>query len=125
MTWFLDEKIQKQIPDFDINHLKQINEFHYFKEYNEHYDLINCIVLQISYESATQQAEIHLKFTNVSSVQIKDLDLTNDSSLYLNIEPLNRGWENINYFVEDYEEDYFSFYCQTVQVIQVVSNESC
>ncbi len=41
MTWFLDEKIQKQIPDFNINYLKQINEFHYFKEYNEHYDLIN------------------------------------------------------------------------------------
>ncbi|MDR7248785.1 hypothetical protein [Bacillus pumilus] len=24
MTWFLDEKIQKQIPDFNINYLKQI-----------------------------------------------------------------------------------------------------
>ncbi|MEK4398389.1 hypothetical protein [Bacillus sp. FSL K6-2860] len=86
--------------------------------------MINCIVLHIPYESSNLQADIQLKFTNVSSVQIKDLDLTNDSSLYLNIEPLNRGWENLNYFVEDYEEDYFSFYCQTVQVIQVVSNES-
>ncbi|MED5224030.1 hypothetical protein M5E03_12190 [Bacillus safensis] len=45
MTWFLDEKIQKQIPDFDISHLKQINEFHYFKEYNEYDDLINCFAL--------------------------------------------------------------------------------
>lgn len=45
MTWFLNEKVQKQTPDFDISLLKQINEFHYFKEYNEHYDLINCIVL--------------------------------------------------------------------------------
>lgn len=42
MTWFLDGKIQKQFPDFDINHLKQINEFHYFKEYNEYDDLTNC-----------------------------------------------------------------------------------
>ncbi|MCY7734996.1 hypothetical protein MHZ96_15495 [Bacillus safensis] len=45
MTWFLDGKIQKQIPDFDISHLKQINEFHYFKEYNEYDDLINCFSL--------------------------------------------------------------------------------
>ncbi|WMT30469.1 hypothetical protein RE735_08060 [Bacillus aerius] len=79
MFWFLYEKIQKQIPDFKINHLKQINEFHYFKEYNEHNDLINCIHLHIPYESATHKADIHLKFTNVSSVQIKDLELTNDS----------------------------------------------
>ncbi|AKC66755.1 hypothetical protein HF326_06905 [Bacillus altitudinis MN12] len=124
MTWFLDEKVQKQIPDFNINHLKQINEFHYFKEYNEHYDLINCIHLHIPYESATHKADIHLKFTNVSSVQIKDLELTNDSSLFLNIQLLDRGWEYLNYFVEDYEEQYFSFYCETIQVIQVVSNES-
>lgn len=34
MTWFLDGKIQKQI-----------NEFHYFKEYNEYDDLINCFAL--------------------------------------------------------------------------------
>lgn len=55
MTWFLDEKVQKQIRDFNINHLKQINEFHYFKEYNEHYDLINCIHLHIPYESEIYQ----------------------------------------------------------------------
>ncbi|MER3126037.1 hypothetical protein ABQG68_11530 [Bacillus pumilus] len=124
MTWFLDEKVQKQIPDFNINHLKQINEFHYFKEYNEHYDLINCIHLHIPYESATHKADIHLKFTNVSSVQIKDLELTNDDHIILNIQLLDRGWEYLNYFVEDYEEQHFSFYCETVQVIQVVSNES-
>ncbi len=124
MTGFLEEKIQKQIPDFDINHLKQINEFHYFKEYNEYYDLINCIVMQIPYESLNLQADIHLKFTNVSSVQIKDLELTNDDYLFLDIQLLDRGWENLNYFVEDYEEQYFSFYCETVQVIQVVSKES-
>ncbi|MGX9291404.1 hypothetical protein ACSLGF_09295 [Bacillus sp. A015] len=118
MAWFLDEKIQNQIPDFDVIHLNQINEFHYFKEYNEHYDLINCIALHIPYESATHQADIHLKFTNVSSVQIKDLDLTNDSSLFLNIQPLDRDWENINYFIEDFEEQSFSFYCQMIQVIQ-------
>ncbi|TYS36733.1 hypothetical protein [Bacillus pumilus] len=124
MTWFLDEKVQKQILDFDTNHLKQINEFHYFKEYNEYYDLINCIVLHIPYESSNLQADIHLKFTNVSSVQIKDLELTNDDYLFLDIQLLDRGWENLNYFVEDYEEQYFSFYCETVQVIQVVSKES-
>ncbi|WP_345807888.1 hypothetical protein [Bacillus pumilus] len=124
MTWFLDEKIQKQIPDFNINYLKQINEFHYFKEYNEHYDLINCIVLHIPYESPNLQADIHLKFTNVASVQIKNLELTNDDHILLDIQFLDRGWENLNYFVEDFEEQYFSFYCQTVQVIQVVSNES-
>ncbi|WP_342496489.1 hypothetical protein [Bacillus sp. FSL K6-3149] len=124
MTWFLNEKIQKQIPDFDISLLKQINEFHYFKEYNEHYDLINCIVLHIPYESPNLQADIHLKFTNVASVQIKNLELTNDDYILLDIQFLDRGWGNLNYFVEDFEEQYFSFYCQTVQVIQVVSNES-
>ncbi|CUB22480.1 MULTISPECIES: hypothetical protein [Bacillus] len=45
MTWILDGKIQNQIPDFDINYLKQINEIHYFKEYNEYDDLINCFAL--------------------------------------------------------------------------------
>lgn len=53
------------------------------------------------------------------------MDLRNDSNFFLDIQPLDRGWENINYFVEDFEEQHFSFYCQTVQVIQVVSNESC
>ncbi|WP_235672119.1 hypothetical protein [Bacillus altitudinis] len=86
--------------------------------------MINCIHLHIPYESATHKADIHLKFTNVSSVQIKDLELTNDSSLFLNIQLLDRGWEYLNYFVEDYEEQNFSFYCETIQVIQVVSNES-
>ncbi|MGD6977471.1 hypothetical protein [Bacillus altitudinis] len=124
MTWFLNEKIQKQIPDFNISHLKQINESHYFKEYNEHYGLINCINLHILYESATHKADIRLKFTSVSSVQIKGLELTNDDHIILNIQFLDRGWENLNYFVEDYEEQYFSFYCETVQVIQVVSKES-
>lgn len=47
MTWFLDEKIRNLIPDFDVNQLNQINEFHHFKGYNEHYGLINCIVLAI------------------------------------------------------------------------------
>ncbi|MGG1697401.1 hypothetical protein, partial [Bacillus zhangzhouensis] len=71
MFWFLDESIQNQNPDFDVNYLNQINEFHYFKEYNEHDDLINCSAQHIPYESAAHQAAIHLKFTNVSSVQIK------------------------------------------------------
>ncbi|MFP7369057.1 hypothetical protein [Bacillus safensis] len=58
MTWFLDEKVRNKSLISNINHLKQINEFHYFKEYNEHYDLINCIHLHIPYESATHKADI-------------------------------------------------------------------
>ncbi|MGG4171573.1 hypothetical protein ABEW20_07280 [Bacillus safensis] len=54
MTWILDGKIQNQIPDFDINHLKQINEIHYFKEYNEYDDLINFLLLHIPYESSIE-----------------------------------------------------------------------
>ena len=49
MTWFLDEKTQKHIPEFEGIHLKHINGFHYFKEYNKYYDLINCIVLHIPF----------------------------------------------------------------------------
>ncbi|EDW20829.1 hypothetical protein BAT_1666 [Bacillus pumilus ATCC 7061] len=36
--------------------------------------------LHIPYESPNLQADIHLKFTNVASVQIKNLELTNDDS---------------------------------------------
>ncbi|MFP3811090.1 hypothetical protein [Bacillus sp. SIMBA_005] len=67
MIEFLDGKIQKQIPDFNINHLVQINEFHYIKEYNEHNDLIYCIDVHNPFESVIQ-ADIHLKFTNLPSV---------------------------------------------------------
>ncbi|KPN15722.1 hypothetical protein AKG37_02550 [Bacillus australimaris] len=49
MAWLLDEKIQQFITGFDFTHLNQINESHYFKEYNEHDDLINCIALRIPY----------------------------------------------------------------------------
>lgn len=56
-------KIQNLILDFYVNPLEQINEFHHFKEYNESYDLINCIALHIPYEFSFVLVYLHICYS--------------------------------------------------------------
>lgn len=120
MDWYLDSKIQKYIRDFDVIHLMQLNEFRYYKDYNEAYEKIKSIELNIPYKNSKENFEIHLKFINVKSIEIKDLDFHEESILSFNISKLNKGWERLNYLVEDFEEQTFKFYCEDYKVLSVL-----
>ncbi|AXC54923.1 hypothetical protein DQ231_19590 [Bacillus spizizenii] len=120
MDWYLDEKIEKKIKDFQITNLKQITNFNYYREYNDFYDVISSIELTLLYEYLKEEYQIKLKFENVSSVELTNLDYGHqDSYLSINIERINNGWEKIKYIVEDYEEQSFRFYCENYKVIGV------
>ncbi|MBU8804535.1 hypothetical protein ABE187_04605 [Bacillus cabrialesii] len=120
MDWYLDEKIEKKIKDFQITNLKQVTNFNYYREYNDFYDVISSIELTLLYEYLKEEYQIKLKFENVSSVELTNLDYGHqDSYLSINIERINNGWEKIKYIVEDYEEQSFRFYCENYKVIGV------
>ncbi|WP_420976500.1 hypothetical protein [Bacillus vallismortis] len=120
MDWYLDEKIEKKIKDFQITNLKQVTNFNYYREYNDFYDVISTIELTLLYEYLKEEYQIKLKFENVSSVELTNLDYGHqDSYLSINIERINNGWEKIKYIVEDYEEQSFRFYCENYKVIGV------
>ncbi|CAI8846642.1 conserved hypothetical protein [Bacillus velezensis] len=120
MDWYLDEKIEKKIKDFQITNLKQVTNFNYYREYNDFYDVISSIELTLLYEYLKEEYQIKLKFENVSSVELTNLDYGHqDSYLSINIERINNSWEKIKYIVEDYEEQSFRFYCENYKVIGV------
>lgn len=59
-----------------------------------------------------------LKFTNVSSLNIRDFSLPFQIQGFEIVSNKSKGWDNsLTYSVRDYEDDKISFYCEDVYLM--------
>lgn len=56
-------------------------------------------------------------FLNVKNIQMKNLDGLLRTHIIVR-DLRDRGLENINYYIKEEEEDMFSFYCSSIEIVR-------
>lgn len=106
---------KRAIGDFDISQLSLLNEFHLIRQNEEctyHLDMV------LESESRTENYALRIRFKHV-----QDLKIDSFGGTYIQITGLSvrniveRGWENKNWEVGDYEQGKISFRCKDVSII--------
>ncbi len=109
--------ITEKVRDFSFADIKCITNFNlsFLKEFNNYNSVLN---IDFIIEGNDNSYLVKFRFHNPQSIIFESGGLYHQVSL--NIRDITeRGWENIKYEVEDYEENNLRFFCSDVEVISI------
>ncbi|GAC43386.1 hypothetical protein [Paenibacillus popilliae] len=117
------QKVLDKKHDFDVRQLKFITSLNYYIDINSEFEDVSyldiCFVLDSNISS--EKMDILIKFTNVSSLEIKDFGGAYNQILGFEIIDYGRnGWEKANrFFINDYENSIIKFNCESIEILSV------
>ncbi|MCP6680749.1 hypothetical protein [Bacillus nakamurai] len=110
MEWHKHEKVTRMLPDAPDSF--ELTEFTFYTGYNEYYDKMPVFELKLS----DGKYDAVLRFEDVCSARLDDLESI--TGIYLDISPIDSGWERLRYYVDD-QKNSISFYCGKWDVLDV------
>ncbi|WNS82250.1 hypothetical protein RRU94_16055 [Domibacillus sp. DTU_2020_1001157_1_SI_ALB_TIR_016] len=111
------ELITDKVQSFsfaDITYIKNFN-LSFLKEFNVHSSVLD---IDFIVEGKDNRYLVQFRFHNPQNIHFESGGFYHQISL--NIDDITeRGWENMKYEVEDYEDNALSFFCAEVEVISI------
>lgn len=116
------DKILELEPDFRWNAVKELVSIKFDLAENEFFEQIAVLEIIFSVAcSAGNDVEMKVKFVNVTDVSFKNLGKCNQILGFEIVENNDRGWEECcRYQVNDYENSILRFYCEKIEVVDVL-----
>ncbi|MBC1500741.1 HEAT repeat domain-containing protein [Listeria weihenstephanensis] len=114
------EKMCSEVPEFKLCHLNTMQKFtHEVLELPPYYEQKPCLTTQFLYWSKDKRAyDLDIRFIGVSSLK---LEMYGDWQLH-DIQIRAEAIEEIQFYVDDYEDKSISFYCERIEYLGVKEN---
>lgn len=118
--WYGWDEMNSEIEDFELWRLKTMKKFtHEILELPPYFEQKPCLTTQFLYWTKERKAyDVEIRFIGVSSMK---LDMFGDWHVEdIQIQP--ESFEDIQFYVDDYEDHSISFYCEAIEYLGMKEN---
>ncbi|PSL41775.1 hypothetical protein B0H99_10118 [Planomicrobium soli] len=111
------ELLSKYLKDFSYANIKCLTNFNlsFLKDFDIYSSLLDIDFLV---ESEDGPFLVQLRFRDPQNIRFESLGYFQPVDLVI-VDLSRKGWENIKYEVEDFENNTLGFYCSEIEVISV------
>ncbi|KGL39176.1 HEAT repeat domain-containing protein [Listeria sp. SHR_NRA_18] len=118
--WYGWDEMNNEIEDFELWRLKTMKKFMYeVLELPPYYEQKPCLTTQFLYWTKERKAyDVEIRFIGVSSMKMDMFGDWHVEDIQIQPDPI----EDIQFYVDDYEDHSISFYCEAIEYLGVKEN---
>jgi hypothetical protein len=111
------EMLNKQVKNFTLANVKCMTNFNL--SFFRNWDVFSALLdIDFIVESEEESYLVQFRFRDPQNIKLESLGYFHQVSLEVK-DLSKRGWENIKFEVEDYENDALNFYCSEIEIISI------
>ncbi|WP_017812302.1 MULTISPECIES: hypothetical protein [Paenibacillus] len=110
------EQAQQLIGEYWYSRLEWISGFHLYTAPNSYYEPVTIVDITFLLHGKSGNYEVMLRFTNIEQLNFQPGSLLCQISGFKINSLHDRGYTDMRYYIEDYENGELHFYCKSIEL---------